>query len=331
MLARKKGGILVTPRAKSHRTVPGHGIGQAPRDFRRVRSVIAHASSHLDRDLSLAALGAHAALSPFRLHRLFAVVARETTKQFTSRLRLERAAAMLLTRSMPVLQIALACGFRNHETFTRLFHGRFGLTPSAYRRRGFSGGRKGNSRAAAHYSQVIDAIGPCIKLFRAIPVTVSENPTMRYEVLERTLDPQPVLVTRRRIKRSEIAKVLGEMLGKVFLHAQRTGAAIAGQPFTRYLEWGPGMLSIEAGLPVTVRTEAEGEVIAELLPGGRTAVTTHRGPYEQLFDAHAAVQQWIEENGHRASGAPWEVYVTDPAEEPEPKNWRTDIFWPIDG
>jgi len=303
-------------------------VGHLPSDVRRVQSVIAYASSHLDRDLSLSALGLRAALSRFRLHRLFAAVAHETTKEFTSRLRLERASAMLLAESRPILGVALACGFRNHETFTRLFHRRFGVTPSAYRRRGLAGGP--SVRGAARHAKIIASVGPCVKLYRASATTWGEEFTMQYEVRQTTLDPQPALVVRRRIKRSDIAGALGEMLGTVFLHAQRAGATITGQPFTRYLEWGPGMLSIEAGLPIAARIEGEGAVLAALLPGGPAAFATHRGPYEQLFDAHAAVQQWIEGNGHRATGSPWEVYVTDPAEEPDPKNWRTDIYWPME-
>ena len=152
---------------------------------------------------------------------------------------------------------------------------------------------------------------------------------MKYSIIERTLSPQPVLVARRRVKRVEIAKALGELLGAVFLHAQRAGATITGQPFTRYLEWGPAMFSIESGLPIASRIEGEGDILADTLPGGSAAVTTHLGPYEQLFDAHAAVQLWLEESSRRAAGAPWEVYVTDPADYPDPKDWRTDIFWPI--
>jgi AraC family transcriptional regulator len=299
-----------------------------PSDFRRVRATMAYASSHLDEDLSLAALGARAALSPFRLHRLFSAVARETTKQFTSRLRLERAAAMLLTGSIPVLRVALVCGFRNHETFTRLFRRRFAMTPTAYRRRGLVGGRRKHELAARH-AKLIGEIGPCLKLYQTNATTSQGNRAMKYDVLERTLAPQPVLVVRRRVKRADIAKALGEMLGAVFVHAQRAGATLVGQPFTRYLDWGPGLVSIEAGLPIAARVEGEGDVLAEVLPGGRVAVTTHRGPYEQLVDAHAAVQQWIEERGLHAKGSPWEVYVTDPADEPDPTNWRTDVFWPI--
>jgi effector-binding domain-containing protein len=53
------------------------------------------------------------------------------------------------------------------------------------------------------------------------------------------------------------------------------------------------------------------------------------GAYDSLPNAYAALEVWIEEHGFAASGAPWESYVTDPAEHPDPQNWRTDIFWPI--
>jgi AraC-like DNA-binding protein/effector-binding domain-containing protein len=313
-------------RAVSRGTVSG-AAGDKPSDFRRVRAVIAYASSHLDEDLSLAVLGTQAALSQFRLHRLFSAIAHETTKQFTSRLRLERAAAMLLTGSLPVLGVALACGFRNHETFTRLFRRRFRMTPTAYRRLARAGGRK--HEMVARHAKLVAEVGPCLKLYQTSATTLPGKRAMKYDVFEKSLAPQPVLVMRRRINRADIAKALGELLGAVFLHAQRSGATLTGQPFTRYLEWGPGLISIEAGLPIAARVEGEGDVLAELLPGGRTAVTTHRGPYGQLVDAHAAVQQWIEEHGFRATGSPWEIYVTDPADEPNPKNWRTDVFWPI--
>jgi hypothetical protein len=28
-------------------------------------------------------------------------------------------------------------------------------------------------------------------------------------------------------------------------------------------------------------------------------------------------------------GAPWESYVTDPADFPNPDDWRTEIYWPL--
>ena len=157
---------------------------------------------------------------------------------------------------------------------------------------------------------------------------------MPYSIKRTELAPQPVLVVRKRVPRTDLARTLAEQLGRIFQHALSGGAVIAGQPFTRYLEWGPGVLTLEIGLPIaspwTGGSAAEGEIRPDTLPGGPAAVTTHLGPYEKLNDAHAAIQMWIEQQSLRSAGAPWEVYVSDPAEVPDPANWRTDLFWPLE-
>jgi effector-binding domain-containing protein len=56
----------------------------------------------------------------------------------------------------------------------------------------------------------------------------------------------------------------------------------------------------------------------------------HTGPYEKLIGAHAAMQQWIEAQGFVAQGS-WESYVTDPVDYPDPDDWKTEIFWPLEG
>jgi AraC family transcriptional regulator len=152
---------------------------------------------------------------------------------------------------------------------------------------------------------------------------------MEYSITTKQIAPQPVLIVRRRVKPSEIAKTLAESLGGVFQHAQRTGAALAGQPFTRYVDWGPGLITMEAGMPVAALMSGEGEVAADTLPGGLVATTIHTGPYDKLTEAHAAIQVWIEAQGLVATGAPWETYVTDPADYPDPKDWKTEVFWPV--
>jgi AraC family transcriptional regulator len=297
--------------------------------LKQVQPALAFAASHLDEDLSLRALAGQAGLSAFHLHRLFSAAARETPKQFALRLRLGRAAAMLLTTGDSVLEVALSCGFQSHETFCRAFRRRFGTTPSAYRERGFAGGE--DRAQAGEHAALVASVGPCLRLLRIQENGRSQNNDMAYSITKKTISPQPVLLVRRRVKPSEIATVLAEVLGNVFLHAQRNGMALAGQPLTRYLEWGPGLWTIEAGMPVTAHTGAgsEGDVRADTLPGGLVATTTHAGAYDKLSEAHAAVQQWIEAEGLKAAGAPWEVYVTDPADYPDPKDWKTEIFWPL--
>jgi AraC family transcriptional regulator len=57
----------------------------------------------------------------------------ETPGTHQRRLRLDRGAWLLLTSRATVLDVALETGFENHETFTRAFRARFGITPSAFR------------------------------------------------------------------------------------------------------------------------------------------------------------------------------------------------------
>ena len=155
---------------------------------------------------------------------------------------------------------------------------------------------------------------------------------MAYSIVKKEIAPQPVLVARRRVKPAEIAKTLAETFHHIFLGAQRNGMAIAGPPLTRYIEWGPGMWTIEPGVPVVSHgtgPSGDGDVRADSLPSGWVATTTHAGAYDTLTEAHAAVQQWIEAEGLAVAGPPWESYVTDPGDYPDPKDWKTEIYWPL--
>jgi AraC family transcriptional regulator len=293
--------------------------------LKQVQPAIKFAAAHRDEDLSLTVLAAEAGLSAFHLHRMFSAAAGETPKQFTLRLRLERAALLLLKGEDSVLNVALSCGFRSHQAFCRAFRRRFGMRPTAYRVRGFAGGA--SPVQAAEHAALVTGVGPCIRLFHSQRSHTYK--AMDYSITIKELAPQPVLVVRRRVKPSEIAATLGEVLGGVFQHAQRTGTALAGQPFTRYLAWGPGLLTIEAGMPVATPAVGAGDIAADTLPGGRVATTIHAGPYDKLTEAHAAIQVWIDAQGLVAAGAPWESYVTDPADYPDTRDWKTEVCWPI--
>jgi effector-binding domain-containing protein len=163
---------------------------------------------------------------------------------------------------------------------------------------------------------------------------------MPYSIEKKDLAPQPVLLVRRRIKRSEIAATIGTVLPDIFQYALQRGIALAGHPLARYSEIGAGLLTIEpamrvaSGAPIGAGNRAaagsdESGVIEETLPGGPAVTTIHAGPYETLSDAYAALETWIESNGFQSAGSPWESYITDPAEYPDPKDWKTEVIWPV--
>jgi effector-binding domain-containing protein len=93
----------------------------------------------------------------------------------------------------------------------------------------------------------------------------------------------------------------------------------------------PGMrVVLPEGSPAGVPTEdVAGEARRDVLPGGPAATTIHTGPYDQLGGAYAALEKWMATEGFAPAGPPWESYITDPAEHPDPKDWQTEVLWPI--
>jgi AraC family transcriptional regulator len=250
----------------------------------------------------------------------------ETPKQYTLRLRVERAAARLLTHNEPVLDVASRVGFASHEVFTRAFRRHFECTPVEYRSRAR---RDLRPDERLRHAALTDATGPCVGLFH-VPVDSPRRiamPTLSIE--RRELTAQPILFARMRAARHELSAAIGEGVGKVYMHAQKAGLALAGHPFTRYLSTGPGLFTIEVGFRFAEAVRGDGDVEAGALSGGPAVVAVHAGPYDQLHETYAAMERWMEQNGCAPGGAPWEHYVTDPAAHPDAADWRTEVFWPV--
>lgn len=80
------------------------------------------------------AMARKACFSRRQFHRLMVQVLGETPGTHQRRVRLDRAAWLLLTSPASVLEIALETGFENHETFARAFRTRFGVAPTVFRK-----------------------------------------------------------------------------------------------------------------------------------------------------------------------------------------------------
>lgn len=145
----------------------------------------------------------------------------------------------------------------------------------------------------------------------------------------RTIAEQQFLFVRRTVAAAQLSQAIGECLGQTFAFAQQSGAAIAGRPLTRYIDMRDGQMTIEGGVAVAPPARGDGAVEAGVLPGGDTLVALHAGHYETLGESYRALEQRMAEQGCRANGAPWELYLTDPAPHSNPDDWRTEIYWPI--
>ncbi|MET0290990.1 MAG: AraC family transcriptional regulator [Steroidobacteraceae bacterium] len=274
---------------------------------------------------SLRSLALRAGLSPDHLQREFVRVAGESPLRYSRRVRLWLALTELLGNDADVRRVASDAGFGSAEALIRHFRAEFGCTPERFRRRHRS------ARSAAGFAgglRLAARLAPCARFFH-VSTEHRRFPMPLLSTSLRVLAAQPALVIRSRVPRSAIAQTIGANLGRIVPYALGAGGVFTGQPFARYPDFGPGNVTIEVGMPLATPLAGQGDIEAYTLPAGETAVGVHGGTYESMPESYAAMERWMASEGKTPSGAPWEVYVSDPAEHPNPADWRTEICWPV--
>src|ERR1700757_4981130 len=147
---------------------------------------------------------------------------------------------------------------------------------------------------------------------------------------------QPYVAVKSVVSMKEIGAVAGKFLGEIFGWVAGHGLAPAGAPFFKYnvvdMERG---LEIEFGVPTAKPVTGDDRVLAGVLPEGRYASLAYQGPYEGLYEANAALLNWIKEHGLTMDveespdgdrfACRLEIYLTDPAVEKDPQKWETEV------
>lgn len=101
----------------------------------RIGEIAAWMRGHLQADLSVEALAARACLCPRQFNRRFRAAFQVTPAAFVADLRLGEAKRRLTLPELNVAEVALSVGFKSDDAFRRAFERRYGIPPSAYRRR----------------------------------------------------------------------------------------------------------------------------------------------------------------------------------------------------
>lgn len=140
---------------------------------------------------------------------------------------------------------------------------------------------------------------------------------------------QPILFIRRSITRSEIGETITDCLKALSDYCRGSDLEPSGPPFARYPEMSADRLTMEIGMPFSSPVAGAGEIEAGFLQSGPAVMAVHEGDYDRLAETYDAIAGWIQANRLSRVGAPWESYVTDPEEIPDPAGWRTEVYWPI--
>lgn len=140
-----------------------------------------------------------------------------------------------------------------------------------------------------------------------------------------------------KVKRKDIPVTLPQLIPEIIKWLIDNNILAYGRPFFEYLEMDNDQLLVNVGVLLQNEIKGNQRIIGGKFKAGTYATITYMGNYSHLFEAHMALESWIEKNDLQEkkeiheNGVKWgsrtEFYITDPQKEPNPDNWLTDVVF----
>ncbi len=284
----------------------------SPNYEKRMLRVLDYIRDNPAGDLSLDKLAEVAAMSRFHWHRVFREITGETCAQTIRRIRMFRAANMLVQTDKTVAEIAALVGYDNVQSFGRSFRGAFGKTPVVFRQ---------SSDLAGDQTSPQSPADPPLKkgTYSMFPVNVTEAPRRRLATLPRVGPYQEGDTNYGKL--FTILGASGQMqhaLGVVGIYYDDPEVVPAAE------------LRSAACMIMNDAAEIPPELTEMILPAGRVIVLRHKGPYAGLAAAYKYLYgEWIPSHDYELADQPcFEIYLNDASKTP-PNELLTEICVPI--
>lgn len=123
----------------------------------------------------------------------------------------------------------------------------------------------------------------------------------------------------------------GERYGMIGNYLGEDMANMTMAPFAIYHMWDEDnkRAKVEVSIAATSDKPGTDRIVKGNTYGGMVIKGVYMGPYEGTGDMHWAIDEYVKANNYEVVGGPWEVYVTDPGEEPDTAKWITEIYYPV--
>lgn len=143
-----------------------------------------------------------------------------------------------------------------------------------------------------------------------------------YEIRLVERESQPIVSVRQQIAIDQFDQAFGQLFEKLGkLQVIPNGPAIA---IYHDSEFAVEDTDIEVAVPINSSEHA-----TRLLPGGQHLVTVHRGAYDNLSEAYAAIVEYMAANDYKSSQAPFECYDESAMTNKPVEQWETSIYFPV--
>ena len=148
-----------------------------------------------------------------------------------------------------------------------------------------------------------------------------------YEIVEQV--GTPTIGIRRTIPVDQMQEFFSDSYGRLFEEIGSSNLVVTGAPYGRYRGIPSDTYDVEAGVPIAEPTTSHDEFVAGQLPEVEAVEFIHVGPYDTLRQSYDAIGTWMSEQDIIPGAEMWEMYLSDPMEEPDPSKWETKIVWPV--
>lgn len=273
---------------------------------KRINTVIEYIANNLDKEMELSVLSEISNFSPYHFHRIFRAIVGEPIGAFIVRLRVETAARLLRYSSMPVQDIAYSVGYSVPSSLTKVFRQFYDISPTDYR----------NNK-----NYVIMK-----------PLQLATDTDMKAPKIVETEPKQAIYV--RLTGDYKTIDYCGAFT-KLWAYVKENKLYTAGIEHISISQDDPHVtetekLRTDVCLTIHKPVEPKGEIGVKEIPGGKFAVFTFTGPYENLDKAFDTIyRKYLPESEYELRmEQSFEIYKNNPDNTP-PEKLKTEIYIPV--
>jgi effector-binding domain-containing protein len=153
---------------------------------------------------------------------------------------------------------------------------------------------------------------------------------MTYDVTITTVPERHFAAVRTSTTFADIPGFMDTAFQRVAEHLGPLGLLGDGPAAAKYADMDPaaGRVTVSAGFVVPEPVEGDGTIVADVLPAGEVATTTHMGSYARVSEAYDAIAAAMALHGRELDESTmWEEYWSPPGTPDE--ETKTVVYCPL--
>lgn len=151
-----------------------------------------------------------------------------------------------------------------------------------------------------------------------------------YQVKDVIWPGKTFVIQRATLGFDKLSSFFGEAYKTIYTALSKAGVVSSDPPFAIYFSVDPVKKETELAAAVTIPDSAKipSELSTMTIPESKALLVTYFGRYENMEQAYAELDKYAERHQLKKAWA-LEQYFSDPAQEPDPDKWKTNIYYII--